>query len=182
MLLASCGGLSAGIDRGSTSVRQASLADLLTYRTVGSCSDGSLLFQYVSVPGAQLWTDPEGPITVAFVDLFLHDDGSYQARYQEWTDGIRTDSRLLTGRFSFGGIDRLDLSGLGTARLGIDGNRMNLFLTFTTNVNTAGLAGQSLPGFIVQRPSGLESREDYCSAVPSFREDSRAGSGSRSRP
>lgn len=163
LLLGGCGfqGAIKNIDSNPV-VKTLSVSDYL-YRTVGSCADHSLRFKSLIGSGIQLWSDPNLPIVVGTLQIFLLQDGTYVARYWEHTDGTKSSVEEVSGTYT-STTSSITLSGLGTAILFEMNNKFGLAFTIARDFISSGLSGREILMRSELSDEGLETYEDVCPA------------------
>lgn len=149
--------------------RFAGIPDELFYQTKGSCDDGTLLFRVLGGGGAILWdvpqTQSENDILTGQFYIYLNRDGTYTANYREYSFHTLDFEEEFSARYSFDRETRvIDFPELGTATIHAIKKRYYLRFTFTTNINSAFLRGQTIDIWLQSTFQGLNTdSEQYCS-------------------
>lgn len=135
----------------------------IIYKPVGDCSDGTLSFVVMKAGGLMLWTDPADVVT-AQMDLFIHQDLTFDARYREFEFNNQIFDQSIHSRFSIdweSGV--IHFEGLGEGQVSKLDGRIYLNLTFTHTFNSQLLVGKIGRFRIIKSADGLGTdRVDYC--------------------
>lgn len=168
-LLSSCGMGKSIWGPSFISDRYSGIPDEMFYQTKGSCDNGDLTFQVLGGAGAILWdvpqTQSENDILTGQVFIYLNRDGTYTVNYREYTFTNVATLNEFSSTYTFDPeIQVITFRDLGSATINKRRNRYYLRLTFTTNINSRYLKGQTIDVWLDSTYNGLNTdREDYCS-------------------
>lgn len=144
------------------------LPDAIFYQTKGSCADGDLVFSYLVGGGAILWdvpqTQSENDILTGQVFIFLNRDLTYTVDYREYDFNNLVIQKKTASTFSFEPETQvITLKDLGTATIHRRKNRYFLRVTFTENLNSQFLRGQTIDVWVGSSQKGLNADiVDHC--------------------
>ena len=134
------------------------------YRTVGQCSDGSLMFKYLSGSGIIFDFDPNVTQTVRTgqIEIFLKTDNTYEARYREFLGDTLNGTQVVSGKYTDDGKNVITLESLGKATYVELDQKLILTLVFEKDILTAGLANKEVIIRSVLSRDGLITNAEYC--------------------
>lgn len=167
-MLSSCGVTSQDIWGHSYITDRFGLPDEIFYQTTGSCANGDLSFQVLAGGGAILWdvptTQSEDDILTGQVFIYLNRDNTYTVDYREYDfDNQFVQKTFSSSYFYDTEFEILYLKNLGQATIHKRKKRYYLRLTFTENVNTNFLKGQTIDVWLNSSFKGLNTdRVQYC--------------------
>lgn len=167
-MLSSCGVTSEDFWGPSYITDRFGVPDELFYQTKGSCAAGDLSFQYLMGGGAILWdvpnTQSEDDILTGQVFIYLNRDNTYTVDYREYDLNNLFIKKTFSSTFKYDTeFNILYLKNLGQATIHQRKKRYYIHLTFTENLNTNFLKGQSIDVWLKKSFTGLDTdRVQYC--------------------
>lgn len=134
------------------------------YRTIGQCSDGSLMFKYLSGTGIIFDFDSNVTQTVRTgqIEIYLKTDNTYEARYREFLGDTLSGNQVITGKYTDDGKNVITLESLGKATYVELNQKLILTLVFEKDIITAGLANKEVVLRSVLSRDGLITNDEYC--------------------
>lgn len=133
------------------------------YHTAGSCENGDLVFVSLSATGLQLWEDPAQVVT-GQIQLFLHEDGSYAAHYEEYDPVDKIFEKQWSSTYTVDTDHKLVyLKDLGTGQIVERQSGPVLEVQFTESINNFLLKGMTTDFRVWDFLQGQDQdRTDYC--------------------